>query len=65
MIVYMDPRHFRKESFECEQICKELMKSIYKTNPKPKPVNNPKPPNKPNIHEPLTELQELLIFWGP
>ena len=53
----MDPKQFCNDSFECEQICKDLMKSIYK--PKSKPVDKSKPP------ELLTDLQELLIFWGP
>lgn len=60
----MDPNQLCNDSFECEQICKELMKSIYKQKTKPKP--KPKPTNKPKIREfVLTDLQELLIFWGP
>jgi hypothetical protein len=42
---------------QCEEICKELVQSI--SNPVPKPRVKPKE------RELLTDLQELLIFWGP
>jgi hypothetical protein len=42
---------------QCEEICKELVQSI--SNPLPKRRVKPKD------RELLTDLQELLIFWGP
>ena len=53
----MDPKNYYNDSLKCEQICKELMKSIYQTTPKT--VDHSK------TRELLTDLQELLIFWGP